>query len=270
MDAVAVSVLGSRRDLGEDLVAAPPRGADRLELRAVVEAHVGQPVVQRLDGELLRTRGRPLQLRHVVVPGRQRAGGVTHPGGFVVGPREDADLAPLTPSPTTTCSSSEPCSGRRSGASSVRFSTTGQSTRSPAASASSTRPVPGSSTVPNTLWSAIQGCVASDSRLGERPAVLARELQPCAEQRMVQPVVGGGVSGEPEVLVLERVGRELDGPRARVQRVPVRSEPGELSVGEQGSERLGLGTLGAQRRRDRRSVIERASAVSVLPGPTSI
>ena len=58
VDPVAVGVLD--RDVGEDLIAAPPGGADGLKLRAVVEAHVGQPVIERLDGEFLRTRRRPL------------------------------------------------------------------------------------------------------------------------------------------------------------------------------------------------------------------
>src|SRR4051812_23173454 len=83
-------------------------------------------------------------------------------------PREEYPSAvgvPVSPgAPTATWTRTPPCWGTTSGASMTSPSRTGQPASSPARTASSTSPVPATSTTPPMAWSASQGCVRSDRR----------------------------------------------------------------------------------------------------------
>ena len=159
-------------------------------------------------------------------------------------------------SPTITCTSTSPST--TSGASSVSSDTVGQPVRSPAASASSTSAVPGTSTVSNTLWSAIHGWAASERRPVSSHSSLPASGDRGAEQRMPDRDQAGALhvararAAEPVALALEGVGRELHAPRGGVQRVPVRGQAGEVGVGDQVANASGSGRLRTQGGRDGR------------------
>ena len=258
VQAVAAGVLEIQRDVGEDVLPAPPGGPDGLELRAVVEAHVGQPVVQRLDRELLRARRWPLclEIGDVGVLGGERAGRVAHPAGVVVagGPGEDPDLAPLA----LAVRADHDLQLERAlvGEDERRFEREVGDHGAAGALAGGEREFDQAGA---RQQDRAEDLVVGDPRMGgerdaarERPAVLAGELEPRAEQRVVEPVVTRGVAGEPEVPALEGVRRQRDRARVRVQGVPVGRQAGEVGVGDHRGEGLGFGALGAQRRCDRR------------------
>ena len=94
-------------------------------------------------------------------------------------------------------------------------------------SANSTKAVPGTMIVPPaTAWSASHGCLAADNWLVQHDRV--RQLDDGIDQWMLarhQTELGEVASGRrrrlPVPLVLERIGRQLDRPRRRIQRAPV-------------------------------------------------
>ena len=195
-----------------DLAAAPPDARDALERRAVVEAELGEPVVEAVGVEGLGALRRPLRggVRGVGL-GREVAGGVTGPLELADRPEwiVNARRSSSSGSWTCTCSSYAASPGMTSGACSVSSSSAGRSAAWPACSASSISAVPGSSTVPWTAWSASHGWRLEREPAGEQPFVLARDRDGGGQQRV--PVdLGGRLRREPVVLVLEGVGRQVD------------------------------------------------------------
>ena len=186
VDAEALGILGlllGQGDLGVDLLALAPGGAQALEGGAVLEAVLGEEVVEVGDLDRLGALGRP------GVEGFGGWGGVLGEGAAgVLGP-----LAPPRPRGGSGSrsrggrprrgrrprpgSATAPVSGRTSGACRVSSSTLSAPTCSAARSASSRKAVPGRRTVPPTAWSASQGWVARERRpVRVRPSPLGSSI----------------------------------------------------------------------------------------------
>ena len=164
-------LLLGKRHLGVDLLAVAPGRGQALEGGAVVEADLGEALVEGLDLERLGARRRPLRRA-----ARPRLGGLGAESALAC----RVHSLPPPPSGREWIETSRrpvllggadrdlqrtaPCSGRSSGACRVSSSTRSAPTSSPACSASSTKAVPGRSTVPPTAWSASQGWDCSEIR----------------------------------------------------------------------------------------------------------
>ena len=208
------------RDLGVDLVAAPPGRARALEGRAVAEAGEREAVVEVLDGQIGSAPGGG-QATGLGggVRRREHAVGVALPLALA---RREYMLTARRPSsrgsPTLTWRCAVPLSRRISGASSVSSSTAGAPATSPAASASSSSAVPGQQHGAADGVVGQPGCVASDSSpVSSQPSVPATGK---ASPSSGWPGPGwrravAGFADQPVALALEGVRRGADAPGAR-------------------------------------------------------
>ena len=249
-------VAGVRRVLERhrrvDLAVTPPDARHTLERRAVVEAELGEPVVEAIGVDGLGALRRPLRggVRGVAL-GREEAGGVTGPLDLADRPRVDRERAPLV------------VLGLVDVHLQLVRGVASDHQRGLQRELVERRQLGGLAGVQRELdqrgagqqYGAVDGVVGEPwvalerETAGEQPFVLARDRDGGGQQR-VPADLGGRLRRQPVMLVLEGVGRQVDRPRAGVQRAPVGPQAAQLCVGDQPGQRLGLRSLRAQRRGD--------------------
>ena len=167
---LAVHTFGESH-LGVDVVTVEPRGAQPLEGRTVAEPGFGEVPVEAVHGDGDGTGRRP----HAGRDGRRRgtrtesAGGVLGPGQALArvgdaGADDDRPAARPVGRPGEHLQSIAPCSVKTRGACRVRSSTCPPPVCAQACRASSTKAVPGNSTVSRTAWSGSHGWLSIQRR----------------------------------------------------------------------------------------------------------